>query len=155
MDLLKDKSKEEISDIWRQYHADKDCVSAVIPDEMYARMKERFEKYKTFLFPLPRKQGYEFIVVQFEGNEAHFATLINYQAYGANAPECLTLVHYPELADGKGIVLMVGEYDTNMLVSMLCAYNLELQQHVVRRSGINPRYILSLTNHNVESRIFS
>jgi len=115
MDLVKDKSKEEIADIWRQYHADKDCVSAVIPAEMYARMKERFQKYKTFLFPLPRKQGYEFIVVQFEGNEAHFATLINYQAYGANAPECLTLVHYPELADEKGIVLMVGEYDTNML----------------------------------------
>ena len=56
-------------------------------------------------------------MVKFEGNEAHFATLINYQAYGANAPECLTLVHYPELADEKGIVLMVGEYDTNMLVS--------------------------------------
>ena len=122
MDLVKDKSKEEIADIWRQYHADKDCVSAVIPAEMYARMKERFQKYKTFLFPLPRKQGYEFIVVQFEGNEAHFATLINYQAYGANAPECLTLVHYPELADEKGIVLMVGEYDTNMLVSE-CVYS--------------------------------
>ena len=119
MDLLRDKSKEEISDIWRQYHVDKDCVSAVIPAEMYARMKERFQKHKTFLFPLPRKQGYEFIVVQFDGNEAHFATLINYQAFGANAPECLSLVHYPELADDKGIVLMVGEYDTNMLVSML------------------------------------
>jgi len=115
VDLLRDKSKEEISDIWRQYHVDKDCVSAVIPAEMYARMKERFQKHKTFLFPLPRKQGYEFIVVQFDGNEAHFATLINYQAFGANAPECLSLVHYPELADDKGIVLMVGEYDTNML----------------------------------------
>jgi ATP synthase F1 complex assembly factor 1 len=69
------------------------------------------------LFPLPRKEGYEFVVVQFQGNEAHFTTLINYQAYEVNAPECLSLVHYTELAETKGIVLMVGEYDTNVLVS--------------------------------------
>ena len=70
-----------------------------------------------FLFPLPRQQGYEFVVVQFDGNQAHFTTLINYQAYQENAPECLTLVHYTELAEEKGLVLMVGEYDTNVLVS--------------------------------------
>ncbi len=67
---------------------------------------------------MPRKQGYEFVVVQFQGNEAHFTTLINYQAYSENAPECLTLVHYTELAEEKGIVLMVGEYDTNVLESL-------------------------------------
>lgn len=71
---------------------------------------------RQFLFPLPRKQGYEFVVVQFEGKEAHFTTLINYQAYKENAPECLTLIHYTELAKEKGIVLMVGEYDTNVMV---------------------------------------
>ena len=123
MDLLKDKSAEEISEIWRKYHADKDCVSAVIPAEMYAQMRERFITHKTFLFPLPRKQGYEFFVVQFDGNEAHFCSLINYQAFGANAPECLTLVHYTEMADDKQIVLMVGEYDTNMLVSISIDFN--------------------------------
>ena len=69
------------------------------------------------MFPLPRQQGYEFVVVQFDGNQAHFTTLINYQAYQENAPECLTLVHYTELAEEKGLVLMVGEYDTNVLVS--------------------------------------
>jgi len=66
---------------------------------------------------LPRKEGYEFVVVQFEGHEAHFTTLINYQAYQADAPECLTLVHYPDLAESKGIVLMAGEFDTNLMVS--------------------------------------
>ena len=34
-----------------------------------------------FLFPLPRAQGYEFIVVQFEGKEAHFTSLINFQVF--------------------------------------------------------------------------
>ncbi len=78
-------------------------------------------------------------MVQFEGNEAHFTTLVNYQAFEvkllssdlcfckrssphsvtlqANAPECLTLIHYPEFAQEKGIVLMVGEFDTNVMVS--------------------------------------
>ncbi len=79
--------------------------------------KTRFGHFFQFLLPLPRKNGYEFFVVQFEANEAHFTTLINFQAYGENAPECLTLVHYTELAEAKNIVLMVGDFDTNLLVS--------------------------------------
>ncbi len=77
-----------------------------------------------FLFPLPRKEGYEFVVVQFAGKEAHFTTLINFQAYNENAPECLTLVHYTDLADTKDIVLMVGEYDKNVMVSKLFFFSL-------------------------------
>ncbi len=118
LDLLKDKNKEEIASIWREYHSKKDAVCAVIPKETYELMQKRFEEFKTFLLPLPRKQGYEFVVVQFDGNEAHFTTLINYQAFKENAPECLTIVHYPDLAEEKQIVHMVGEYDKNVLVSL-------------------------------------
>ena len=78
--------------------------------------QERFEEFNTFLFPLPRDQGYEFFVVQFLGKEAHFTSLINYQAHKENAPECLNMMHYTELADTKGVVLMVGEYDKDNLV---------------------------------------
>ena len=78
--------------------------------------QERFEEFNTFLFPLPRDQGYEFFVVQFLGKEAHFTSLINYQAHKENAPECLNMMHYTELANTKGIVLMVGEYDKDNLV---------------------------------------
>lgn len=115
VDLLEDKSAEEIGKIWRDFHLTKDSISAVIPKDVYKQMAERFIEYKTFLFPLPRKQGYEFIVVQFLGNGAHFTTLINFQAHAENAPECLTLTHYTDLAEEKGIVLMVGEYDPNVL----------------------------------------
>ncbi|CAB4057181.1 ATPeAF1 [Lepeophtheirus salmonis] len=99
-ELLMNNTKEEIT---------------VIPVDVFNEMKLRFKEFKTFLFPLPRKEGYEFIVVQFSGNEAHFTTLINFQAYKENSPECLTMVHYPELAEDKGIVLMVGEFDKNIL----------------------------------------
>ena len=97
-----------------------DAVAAAIPRETYSVMEERFRQFNTFLFPLPRDQGYEFIVVQFLGREAHFSTLINYQAHKENAPECLSMVHYTELADEKGLVLMVGEYDKDVLVSVTC-----------------------------------
>ena len=117
VELLEGKSAEEIGDIWREYHAGKDAVAAVIPAKMWESMQQRFEEHKTFLLPLPRKEGYEFIVVQFQGKEAHFTTLINYQAYKENAPECLTIVHYTELVDSNGIVLMVGEFDKNFMTT--------------------------------------
>jgi len=115
LDLLNEKSAEEISNIWNEHFASKDAVAAVIPADTYKVMQERFKEFNTFLFPLPRDMGYEFIVVQFLGDEAHFSTLINYQAHKENAPECLSMVHYTELVDDKKIVLMVGEYDKDVL----------------------------------------
>jgi len=78
-------------------------------------MQQRFKQFNTFLFPVPRKNGYEFIMAQFINNEAHFTTLISFQAHKENAPECLNIVHYTELMEEKGIVLMVGEYDKDTL----------------------------------------
>jgi ATP synthase F1 complex assembly factor 1 len=39
------------------------------------------------------------------------------QAHKENAPECLTMTHYVDLKD-KGLVLMRGEYNKDILVSM-------------------------------------
>ncbi|XP_023322788.1 ATP synthase mitochondrial F1 complex assembly factor 1 isoform X2 [Eurytemora carolleeae] len=115
LELLKTKEKEKIAEIWTQYFKDKDSICAVIPADTYKIMQKRFKEFGTFLFPLPRQNGYEFVMVQFQGNEAHFTTLINFQAHHENAPECLSLVHYTELMDSKGIVLMAGEYDKDAL----------------------------------------
>jgi len=117
LDLLADKSAGEIEQIWCKHFSSKDAVAAVIPAQTFKVMQERFEEFNTFLFPLPRDQGYEFFVVQFLGKEVHFTSLINYQAHKENAPECLNMIHYTELADTKGIVLMVGEYDKDNLSS--------------------------------------
>lgn len=113
-------TKEEIGTIWTEHYKQKDVLGAIIPSETFSQMKELYNVHKTFLLPLPRTNGYEFFVVQFCGNEAHFTTLINYQAFSENAPECLTLIHYTEFAESRGIVLMVGEFDKNLLVSSDC-----------------------------------
>lgn len=36
-----------------------------------------------------------------------------------NAPECLTMIYFSEFADNKNIVLMKGEYDKNVIVSII------------------------------------
>lgn len=47
LDLLKDLDKDEIARIWREYHAKKDAVAAVIPSEMFKKMQDRFKEFKT------------------------------------------------------------------------------------------------------------
>jgi len=115
MELLDGKSKEEIGQIWTQHLSTKEGLCAVIPASTFRSMKDLYQVHKTFILPLPRKEGYEFVVVQFAGNEAHFTTLINFQAHSENAPECLTLVHFVDLIEDKGIVLMKGDFDPNVL----------------------------------------
>ena len=45
--MLREKSKEEISEIWRLHHQTKDSVSAAIPADMYKQMEQRFKEFKT------------------------------------------------------------------------------------------------------------
>ncbi len=46
-ELLADKSSDEVAEIWREYHSKKDAVSAVIPANTYATMRQRFQEFKT------------------------------------------------------------------------------------------------------------
>ncbi|XP_063388226.1 ATP synthase mitochondrial F1 complex assembly factor 1 [Cydia fagiglandana] len=113
-ELVKDKDASEIQVIWQEYHKEKDVIAATIPADTYTGLRENMKQFPTFLFPLPRDQGYEFIVCQSFGHSVHFTPLLAFQVHKENAPECLTMVHYTELKD-KGIVLMRGEYDKNVL----------------------------------------
>lgn len=80
VELVQDKSAEEISSIWQQYHIQKeDVVAATIPAKDYDQLSARSSQFPVFLFPLPRSQGYEFIMLQFQGNTVHFTPLLYYQ----------------------------------------------------------------------------
>lgn len=122
LDLLRDKSAQEISQIWKEYHMTRDCIFAVIPAETYDRMSWLSSKYKTFLLPVPRtdklepnKSNYEFILSQFVGHKCFFTPLLAYQTHQELAPVCLTVHYFPELQKDKQIVLMLGEFDSNIL----------------------------------------
>ncbi|XP_075364829.1 ATP synthase mitochondrial F1 complex assembly factor 1 isoform X2 [Mycteria americana] len=102
--------------IWNQYFSAKDTVYAVIPAEKFDLTWKRAQKCPSFLYALPRKEGYEFFVGQWSGTELHFTSLINIQTQGETAPSQLVLYHYPELQKEKGIVLMTAEMDSKFLV---------------------------------------
>ncbi|KAK3919814.1 ATP synthase mitochondrial F1 complex assembly factor 1 [Frankliniella fusca] len=114
-ELLQDKTADEIKKIWEDYHKSKDVIAATIPADIYNKIYNRSLEHPTFLLPLPRSEGYEFIVCQFAGNEIHFTPLISYQAHKENAPECLTITHYTDLKDLNKIVLMKGEFNKDIL----------------------------------------
>ncbi|XP_034251271.1 ATP synthase mitochondrial F1 complex assembly factor 1-like isoform X2 [Thrips palmi] len=116
LDLLKKKSPQEITDIWLQHFASaKDSISVVISAKVYSLILDTKSNHPTFLLPLPRQHGYEYFVSQSCGNEFHFTPLINYQTFKENAPECLALTHFTELANDKDIVLMQGEFNDDVL----------------------------------------
>nr|XP_033772657.1 ATP synthase mitochondrial F1 complex assembly factor 1 isoform X2 [Geotrypetes seraphini] len=99
IDLVKNKTAEEIKEIWKQYFSMKDTVFAIIP----------------FLYAVPRREGYEFFVGQWSGLQLHFTSLINIQTTRDAAPSQLVLYHYRELQEEKGIVLMTAEMDSRFL----------------------------------------
>jgi negative regulator of genetic competence, sporulation and motility len=45
IDLIQDKTPEEISKIWNLYHASKDCVSAAIPADFYQKLYARGKQF--------------------------------------------------------------------------------------------------------------
>ncbi|KAL5284435.1 ATPAF1 family protein [Megaselia abdita] len=114
IELLSDKTADEIKQIWFEYHKTKDVITATLTTEQYEALMTKGKKHPLFILPLPRSEGYEFIMLQFAANTVHFTPLLAYQVHKENAPECLNMVHYTELKD-KGIILMRGEIDTKVL----------------------------------------
>jgi len=151
VELIKDKSPDEIKAIWEEYHVQKDCIAATIPSGDYDKLEERSSKYPTFLFPLPRSQGYEFIMCQFESNSVHFTPLLYFQVHKENAPECLTMTHFKDFKDSKGIVLMRGEFDKNIITAKeaQCLAN-ELQMYYVQHDE-EKRKLMEVFTHKSDS----
>jgi len=127
-ELLADKSPEEISTIWTEYWASKDSISAVISKDAFESMKMRIEECPSFLFPLPRDQGYEFFLSQFSQNHCFCTPVIHYQVHSQEAPWQLCFKFYPELIESKGIVLMASEFDSSALSLLEAQYLAQLQQ---------------------------
>ncbi|XP_017289778.1 ATP synthase mitochondrial F1 complex assembly factor 1 [Kryptolebias marmoratus] len=115
LEMIKDKTGEEIAELWMKYYSSKDTISAVIPSHIFEVILSRSESCPMFLYALPQKEGYEFFVGQWSGHELHFTSLINVQTLGENAPSQLILYHYPELKQEKGVVLLTAEMDPKFI----------------------------------------
>ncbi|XP_036377050.1 ATP synthase mitochondrial F1 complex assembly factor 1 [Megalops cyprinoides] len=115
IDMVQNMSGEEVGELWMKYFSTKDTISAVIPGGIFDVMYNRAKACPMFLYALPQKEGYEFFLGQWSGQELHFTSLINVQTMGENAPSQLILYHYSDLQKEKGIVLMTAEMDAKFI----------------------------------------
>jgi len=150
METIQDKSAEEITQLWNQFHSTKDCVFAVLKNDEFANLKEKSKECPVFVFPIPRDDGFEFILCQFDRNDVYFTPLSMFQMVRENAPPCLTLQHYTELMDTKGIVLMAGQYDDKVLKQEL-ALNLVQQMSIFYGKGSKYFDLVKRFNYQPES----
>lgn len=81
VELLADKTADEIAKIWLDYHKEKDVLVATIPTETFNLLTARGKESPIFILPLPRSQGYEFFLLQFASNTVHFTPLLCYQVH--------------------------------------------------------------------------
>jgi ATP synthase F1 complex assembly factor 1 len=115
VERIREKTPEEITELWKFYHENKDYIFAVIPANEYAEMQRKAKEFPNFLYPLPRNEGYEYFVQRWSGDTCHFTPLIAFQAHRENTQTCLSLTHYTELLEDRGIVLMNGQPDPRVL----------------------------------------
>ncbi|KAI8375602.1 ATP11 protein-domain-containing protein [Choanephora cucurbitarum] len=109
LELLEQETPENIEKIWNAGHANKDCITAAIPSDVYNKLYEHGQKYPMFVVPMPREEGVEFFFLQFNFNQCNFTSLLEYKTKGTEARPFLTLTHFTELQESKGIVLMKGD----------------------------------------------
>src|SRR5947207_10507621 len=107
---------KEIELIWRAGHAKDSLICAAIPTAMYDRMTSVARDHPMFVLPLLREQGVEMHFMQFkfpETNVTHilFTSLLEYKTHGEFARPHTTIMHFEDLVEEKGIVLMRGEVD--------------------------------------------
>jgi len=134
VDELASKSGEEIAQIWLQYHGDPQAsvsgqqqadtspgsaqrVGAVLSVEDWSLLQERGRKSPMFILPLAkggaandgRGLNYVTLLVQQQLPFTLVTSLEEFKLYGAGAPAAMTVTHYPELVDSKGVVLVRGD----------------------------------------------
>lgn len=98
---------------------------------------------------MPRDTGLEFFFLQFQAHQCNITSLLEYKTKGEKARPFLTLTHYPELADTKGIVLMRGEINNNPK-KMISAANAQFLAFAVQQfySTNNPTSVKLVKTFN-------
>lgn len=150
VDLIKDKSTDEIRKIWSEYYAQKDCIFGVVEAINYESLVTKSKACPHFIYPLARGDGYEYYFSQIHGKDVYFTSLGMYQLLKENAPPCLTVAHFAEFADDKAIVLMAGQYDSNT-INKNEAVTLVTQMSAYYNPGVGERFnLVRLFNHTPE-----
>ncbi|KAJ3347686.1 hypothetical protein HDU91_006723 [Kappamyces sp. JEL0680] len=136
LDLVKDQSAEDIGKIWNLYHSTRNALSAALDSGFYEKLYAKSKKHPMFVLPLPRDDGYEMLLLQFQGHQVYFTPLVEYQLKKENAKPSFSITFYTELSKDKDVVLMLGELaDPNGSLTLKDAQNLIYQLQIFYVTG--------------------
>jgi len=108
VELLKDKSAVEISDLWMTYHEGKENVHGLTVDQAKGKsVLSRAAQCPFFLHPVFREEGHFMILSQFQTpNYFLLAFLKDYQMDPARAQPLLTISLFDDFAEEKDVTLV-------------------------------------------------
>mmetsp|Transcript_15250 Transcript_15250/g.22722 ORF Transcript_15250/g.22722 Transcript_15250/m.22722 type:complete len:258 (-) Transcript_15250:240-1013(-) len=108
VELLKDKSNTEISDMWMTYHEGKEKVHGIVMDGKKGRnLLSKAAQCPFFIQPVFRGEGHFMVVSQFQTpNYFLLALLEDYKMDPAAAQPILTVSVFDDLAETKDVVLL-------------------------------------------------
>ncbi|KAL0479193.1 hypothetical protein AKO1_009581 [Acrasis kona] len=111
--------KEEphaIEEIWNNYHlAVIDVVSRVVPIDKYKLLLHRTKESPMFVLPIFKNIGYANMVVQAQRDHILFTSMREYKEKESLAAPYVSLSHFTDLAQSKGIVLVRAEVNTDQV----------------------------------------
>eukprot|EP00591_Stephanopyxis_turris_P004443 CAMPEP_0195521462 /NCGR_PEP_ID=MMETSP0794_2-20130614/18731_1 /TAXON_ID=515487 /ORGANISM="Stephanopyxis turris, Strain CCMP 815" /LENGTH=179 /DNA_ID=CAMNT_0040651025 /DNA_START=169 /DNA_END=708 /DNA_ORIENTATION=- len=110
-DLLQDKNKQQIIDIWKEYHADKkDTYGKVLDGEAGKNVLQRAKQCPFFIQPVFREEGFFTLVSQYQ-SPSYFlmAYLEDYKVDPTNARPLITFSVFDDLATSHDVTLIRGE----------------------------------------------
>ncbi|KAJ3322112.1 hypothetical protein HDV06_003563 [Boothiomyces sp. JEL0866] len=136
VELLENESNEKISEIWNTYHSSREACSASLDKQFYDKLHAKGKEYPMFVLPLPRDDGYEIYLLQFQGHQVYFTPLVEYQMNKENARPSFSITFYTDFAESKDLVLMLGERsDANGTLNLQDAQHLIYQLQIFYVTG--------------------
>ena len=150
LDKISNMSPEQIQNIWNEHHKEKNVIVATIPMKHYLKLEKRSNLFRNFIFPIARETQYEFFLLEFSNKNTYFTPLIQYQMYQENAPICLQLFYFTELLKSKEIVLMRGEFDSNVIKRQEAQYLADQIQYYYCSNNEFQLQLLHKFNNNPE-----
>ncbi|KAK6124365.1 hypothetical protein DH2020_041858 [Rehmannia glutinosa] len=109
VDRAKNKSPEELADIWDDYHLGRGHIGVSMNAKLYHLLEQRTADCRYFVIPLWKGSGYTTMFLQVQMPYMLFTGLEDYKARGTQAAPYFTASYYKEFADSKDLVLIRGE----------------------------------------------
>ncbi|KAL9656634.1 hypothetical protein ABK040_002905 [Willaertia magna] len=108
--LLERETPEVIRKIWTEhYYMNPTIISDIVPYIKYQVLLHRAKECPMFVLPVFKNIGFQTMVLQLQKDHVLFTGMREFKAKGEYAQPYLSVSHFTEFSQSKGIVLMRGE----------------------------------------------